>query len=1109
MEEHKREISLRLAESGRLPSDTTSRLECSSFDCGNENVGVPSNVLSDDRWNPVPAIVVAELKSYGDCSSMSVEDALDFGYRTESPWHKTTAVPNLFTFDASAGTFKLEFYENERAYIQGQGPSGPRKIEPSKSVRKVQAELSIAPNRVNTPAARKFTIVANYTPRTSFGINWAASIIFTPHVRTVRRSFMIHLPGERTYDPAGMSNDPHQSERVGGSCAKTQLMITIAELHALKYGARLEQVKTHIQDKFEPIIERYHGRETMFRYMWHQIEQTWQYKTPLSYPAFVSREVSLGMLKVNIPERMHTRKFLASYLAGNPRPPNEYFRKLVDSHKPNLGQKMTGYVEDLAMRRPAEKAQDSFFQAVWRRDLHRMDEYIKDGAIDKYASYKCKVPIRKRTASVEVPDEMKVLDSFERCTALHVAIRGLVRQVSTYDERIFYQYVQVVLHLLDANIHIRPDNDGKYASEMIVQLLDKHYEALSYRSRQRCLSSFHRYSSFLFVACSRPRHNRRRLGFRQFVTLAKLLVIVSVNPVLGALRTAAHFQLLANLHAEMTQVSAGLENIAARLVCLPLQPRDYVDKRELRALSAAFGPGRNALCAWQLFRSGGTSVTDCALAEAFQNHQIDFVATKAVQSVVETIWLGNHYSNVRAEIIAATLADCKRDDSRAEDDTLVTDSSTTTARFLNPTVLSNSIRDSEILKLFWRYPIVIFSVEATVDLLLVVLYTYFIFGLSETYPLLWIMLLCRLARIVEDTLLVNSISIYLADTRHRLNLGTLVTEFATLVSFRKSRQDEGQFKMWAAILIILLHAQVLFYMLAIRKLGVHIKTIQAFFEDVAWFLLIAGVLIVASGLALHTLFHDERRRVENHSHHWAFRSLVASPASAIFSSFQTFVGDFEFGVFDIGADTGLPARWARKALYAASVVTMHVILLNLLIAIMTSTFSRINSNIIRRGLYERARIIYYYSCGNQLPFPLNMLSLFNRAFQRIVSEGGLPAMSSKHPQNPTMCDPNFAAERPLPGIQASGLEKSVGQAEACENLSYNINLIRNVVFAPEIEHVRQQHYGGRAMDVSCDELIEAIMSCPDALYLLAPPRSCLESPIHESTVIKAEWPTVQ
>ena len=83
---------------------------------------------------------------------------------------------------------------------------------------------------------------------------------------------LIYIPGTRTYDPAGITGDPHASERIGPSCSRTQSAITISQLVSVLHGATSEQLQ-QIQESLRPLIVRYHGRVPLFDWMLLQIKE--------------------------------------------------------------------------------------------------------------------------------------------------------------------------------------------------------------------------------------------------------------------------------------------------------------------------------------------------------------------------------------------------------------------------------------------------------------------------------------------------------------------------------------------------------------------------------------------------------------------------------------------------------------------------------------------------------------------------------------------------------------------------------------------------------------------------------------------------------------------
>jgi hypothetical protein len=168
----------------------------------------------------------------------------------------------------------------------------------------------------------KLTVLADAHEK--WGINWAGMVLAESGDGRPR---IIYLPGERMYDPAGLTGDAHASERIGKACARTQAAITLAQLNALNVGASVEQLE-QIQRATEKVIVRYHGRLTLWQYMFEQIVAAFERRDVTPYPTFIEERLASGELDGTLPERAHTRAFLQTWREGYPRPPPEYFSKV-------------------------------------------------------------------------------------------------------------------------------------------------------------------------------------------------------------------------------------------------------------------------------------------------------------------------------------------------------------------------------------------------------------------------------------------------------------------------------------------------------------------------------------------------------------------------------------------------------------------------------------------------------------------------------------------------------------------------------------------------------------------------------------------------------------
>lgn len=161
---------------------------------------------------------------------------------------------NLYSWDDVSKQFKLSFQERGVAYN-----------ETETTVEQVQLVLNDLPAEDRSGLGLAF----DGTPVEKWGINFAGVVRVT-HPGGTERS--ICVPGTRTYDPAGITGDPHASERIGPSCSRTQVAITIAQLVAALHGTRLDQL-VELQEVLRPLIVRYHGRVPLFDWMFLQIRE--------------------------------------------------------------------------------------------------------------------------------------------------------------------------------------------------------------------------------------------------------------------------------------------------------------------------------------------------------------------------------------------------------------------------------------------------------------------------------------------------------------------------------------------------------------------------------------------------------------------------------------------------------------------------------------------------------------------------------------------------------------------------------------------------------------------------------------------------------------------
>jgi hypothetical protein len=248
-------------------------------------------------------------------------DAMDFpgickfspGRILEGEHDTTLDVPNLFNIAKSKDRLMMNFAFTEK---------GERYNDSAITTMKATASVTL------NVQPRNIRLEMDYTPVEKWGLNFGGTI--KVHHLDTNDVRVMYLVGERMYDPAGLSGDPHASERVGGDCTTTQFSIFVAECYALLLGAKAESVG-RIQKACEPIIKSYHGRLMLFWWMWKQIQKTIidnEDVTP--YPDFILDSIELEEDDSKVEEeRLHTMTYLRSYKAGSPKPPREYFSKVI------------------------------------------------------------------------------------------------------------------------------------------------------------------------------------------------------------------------------------------------------------------------------------------------------------------------------------------------------------------------------------------------------------------------------------------------------------------------------------------------------------------------------------------------------------------------------------------------------------------------------------------------------------------------------------------------------------------------------------------------------------------------------------------------------------
>mmetsp|Transcript_57580 Transcript_57580/g.187021 ORF Transcript_57580/g.187021 Transcript_57580/m.187021 type:complete len:1378 (+) Transcript_57580:43-4176(+) len=233
-----------------------------------------------------------------------------------------TSVPNLYEITGDGRRFDLSCTERNRCYAQRPDDSQERlpRLEDSQSIVKAQLDIPLNPIMFLRFSCQ---LVLRVTER--WGMKFAGVALVT---HPDGRQHIVYLPGVLTFDPAGITGDPHSSERVGPACDRIQIGKTVAQLCLLQHGGTLEDLD-RLSTKFEELIYCFSGRLILCSWMRHQVEKACLDKSPATpYPAFLQALVDSGELCLDYRSRTVTKEYLESFAAGVPTPPEAYLNKV-------------------------------------------------------------------------------------------------------------------------------------------------------------------------------------------------------------------------------------------------------------------------------------------------------------------------------------------------------------------------------------------------------------------------------------------------------------------------------------------------------------------------------------------------------------------------------------------------------------------------------------------------------------------------------------------------------------------------------------------------------------------------------------------------------------
>lgn len=390
--------------------------------------------------------------------------------------------------------------------------------------------------------------------------------------------------------------------------------------------------------------------------------------------------------------------------------------------------------------------------------------------------------------------------------------------------------------------------------------------------------------------------------------------------------------------------------------------------------------------------------------------------------------------------------------------------------------------------------------------------------------------------------------LYLADFWNVVDAVSVVVDTLTVAlarDFWHPRDEQGArtflcevYTASGAVALVLVWTRLLYYVTVHKQCGTLVRMTLFMAFDIIPFLIILFFVLVGFGFAFFFMFLGENDASGHED--------VANIHGAIYLAFKTLVHEPAFDIFEsIGENDGSsPRQTLAIGLYFLYILCSNILLLNLLIAIMTSSYERVNANIHREFLFQKAEVIVYYN-HLALPSPVNVFHVAYLAAARLA-DGATRARklatefssrrargassflaSTRSPRRQSFLGreraPTFVPEHLPEEVDADAsladlvkrgglfgrsdsadperdaalersmfLRKAAAAAEYGENATENRRLLLRTVFAPEIAHILSCEAAGtrprpKNYTPTSAEIIEAILVAPD-LGAILPPR---------------------
>mmetsp|Transcript_9979 Transcript_9979/g.19746 ORF Transcript_9979/g.19746 Transcript_9979/m.19746 type:complete len:351 (+) Transcript_9979:26-1078(+) len=177
------------------------------------------------------------------------------------------------------------------------------------------------------------------TPYVEAGINYLGQIEIR---HSTGEMLKIHVPGERTYDPAGVTGSQVSSERIDGPYFCFMMGVIVSQIRAAQYGAS-QRFLEEVCRVTKPLLEDYYQRYMLHDWMTLQVTQTCclKRKSP-AYGEFLKNKIFEKALKLQGDRNDHTKEYIEQFLACEEGtalmiyPPRQYFKKVCQEDESEL-----------------------------------------------------------------------------------------------------------------------------------------------------------------------------------------------------------------------------------------------------------------------------------------------------------------------------------------------------------------------------------------------------------------------------------------------------------------------------------------------------------------------------------------------------------------------------------------------------------------------------------------------------------------------------------------------------------------------------------------------------------------------------------------------------